>query len=342
MRCKVCGAECREGSRFCGSCGAPLAEGGTPGSAPRPDRSQGGNAYGGVPQRGNSYGRAPQGGNAYGRTPQGRNAYGEAPQGGNAYGGAPQGGNQYGRAPQGGNAYGGAPQGGSQYGRAPQGGNAYGRAPQGGNSYDGTPYGGNVYGGSGNAADFQGEYAGRKPKKKHHYGVIGIVAAVVIIAAVAAFFVVRGLGGSSYEKVVEKAINSVFDGDIKALVDLLPPDMMDNAMAQEGISQSELDSQIDQMGDMLKNEMKSLSTEYGDDWKISQKILSETDVTGTDLEVLQDDYSEINVKVAAAKELNVEISISGSEGRDSNTVDLYVVKVGNSWYLDANSFSDIF
>ena len=205
MRCKVCGAEYREGSRFCGSCGAPLAEGGTPGSAPRP--------------------------------------------------GSPQ-------------------------GRAPQGGNVYG-----------------------NAADFHGEYAGRKPKKKHHYGIIGIVAAVVILAAVAVFFIVRGLGGSSYEKVVEKAINSVFDGDIKALVDLLPPDMLDYAMEQEGISQSELDSQIDQMGDMLKTEMKSLSTEYGDDWKISQKILSETDVTGADLEDLQDDYSELNVKVTAAKKL---------------------------------------
>ena len=324
MRCKVCGAEYREGSRFCGSCGAPLAEGGTPGSAPRP-----GSPQGRAPQGGNSYGRAPQGGNAYGRTPQGGNAYGEAPQGGNAYGGAPQGGNQYGRAPQGGNAYGGAPQGGNQYGRAPQGGNAYGRAPQGGNVY-------------GNAADFQGEYAGRKPKKKHHYGIIGIVAAVVILAAVAVFFIVRGLGGSSYEKVVEKAINSVFDGDIKALVDLLPPDMLDYAMEQEGISQSELDSQIDQMGDMLKTEMKSLSTEYGDDWKISQKILSETDVTGADLEDLQDDYSELNVKVTAAKKVNIEITISGSEGRDSNTTDFCVIKVGNSWYLDANSFSDIF
>ncbi len=304
MRCKVCGAEYREGSRFCGSCGAPLAEGGTPGGASRPGSpqgrtSQGGNAYGGAPQRGNTYGRAPQGGNSYGR----------APQGGDAYGGAPQGGN------------------------------AYGRAPQGGNSYDGTPYRGNVYG---NAADFQGEYAGRKPKKKHHYGIVGIVAAVVILVVVAAFFIVRGLGGSSYEKVVEKTVNSAFDGDIKALVDLLPPDLMDYIMEQEGISRSEYETEIDKAGTMLKNEIKSLSTEYGDDWKASQKILSETDVTGTDLEDLQDDYSELNVKVIAAKKINVEITISGSEGQDSNTIDLYVVKVGNSWYLDVNSFSNIF
>ena len=141
---------------------------------------------------------------------------------------------------------------------------------------------------------------------------------------------------------MEKTVNSAFDGDIKALVDLLPPDLMDYIMEQEGISRSEYETEIDKAGTMLKNEIKSLSTEYGDDWKASQKILSETDVTGTDLEDLQDDYSELNVKVIAAKKINVEITISGSEGQDSNTIDLYVVKVGNSWYLDVNSLSNIF
>ena len=80
----------------------------------------------------------------------------------------------------------------------------------------------------------------------------------------------------------------------------------------------------------------------GDNWKITHEILSEKDVTGEDLENLRETYSEANVKISAAKKLEVAVSIKGDKNQDSDTMEIEVIKVGNSWYLDIDTFDDIF
>lgn len=179
--------------------------------------------------------------------------------------------------------------------------------------------------------------------KKSLYGKIGIGAAA-IIAVIVIFFAVKGLGvgGRSYEKVVDKLVTAAFSGDLRAIMDLIPSKMIDQELASEGISRDELNDQIDQMSEMMKEQMKSADDYVGANWKVTHEILSAAEVTGDDLEDVKEDYAEANVKVSAAKHLEVKLTIKGDKDQDSNSINIMVVKVGSSWYLDVDSFDEIF
>lgn len=177
--------------------------------------------------------------------------------------------------------------------------------------------------------------------KKKRYGIIGIVAAVLVVALVAVFLT-KGMGGLSYNQVVDKMFTSMFKGDMKAFMKLIPQKMIDYELEQEGISKDEMNAQLDQMSEMMKNQMSYIDEKMGNNWKITHEILSEKDVTGEDLENLRETYSEANVKISAAKKLEVAVSIKGDKNQDSDTMEIEVIKVGNSWYLDIDTFDDIF
>ena len=72
-----------------------------------------------------------------------------------------------------------------------------------------------------------------------------------------------GVGGRSYEKVVDKLVTSAFKGDIRTMMDLIPSKMIDQELANEGISRDELNDQIDEQSEMMKNQMKSVEAYAG-------------------------------------------------------------------------------
>ena len=161
---------------------------------------------------------------------------------------------------------------------------------------------------------------------------------VVILFAVKSL----GVGGRSYEKVVDKLVTSAFNGDIRTMMDLIPSKMIDQELANEGISRDELNDQIDEQSEMMKNQMKSVEAYVGANWKVTHEILSAADVTGEELEEVKSDYAAANVKVSEAKHLEVKLTLKGDKDQDSNNINIMVIKVGNSWYLDVNSFDEIF
>ena len=63
---------------------------------------------------------------------------------------------------------------------------------------------------------------------------------VVILFAVKSL----GVGGRSYEKVVDKLVTSAFNGDIRTMMDLIPSKMIDQELANEGISRDELNTRL--------------------------------------------------------------------------------------------------
>ena len=144
------------------------------------------------------------------------------------------------------------------------------------------------------------------------------------------------------KKVVDKLVTSAFKGDIRTMMDLIPSKMIDQELANEGISRDELNDQIDEQSEMMKNQMKSVEAYAGANWKVTHEILSAADVTGEELEKVKSDYAAANVKVSAAKNLEVKLTLKGDKDQDSNNINIMVIKVGNSWYLDVNSFDEIF
>ena len=74
----------------------------------------------------------------------------------------------------------------------------------------------------------------------------------------------------------------------------------------------------------------------------SYKMTNVEDVTGDDLNDLKSNYEDINVKVSAAKTVEVEFTLKGDETEISNSLEVSVIKVDRSWYLDLYTMGNLF
>ena len=165
----------------------------------------------------------------------------------------------------------------------------------------------------------------------------GIVLALCVIVAVV--LLVYTLGGRSYKKTIDTFVTSQFAVDAQSIVELLPEKVVDKALEETGYSKTEL---VDEANDSLKKQVDSLDQSLGDDWKLSYKMTNVEDVTDDDLDDLKSNYEDINVKVSAAKTVEVEFTLKGDETEVSNSLEISVIKVDRSWYLDLYTMGNLF
>ncbi len=165
----------------------------------------------------------------------------------------------------------------------------------------------------------------------------GIVLALCVIVAVV--LLVYTLGGRSYKKTIDTFVTSQFAVDAQSIVELLPEKVVDKALEETGYSKTEL---VDEANDSLKKQVDSLDQSLGDDWKLSYKMTNVEDVTDDDLDDLKSNYEDINVKVSAAKTVEVEFTLKGDETEISNSLEVSVIKVDRSWYLDLYTMGNLF
>ena len=165
----------------------------------------------------------------------------------------------------------------------------------------------------------------------------GIVLALCVIVAVV--LLVYTLGGRSYKKTIDTFVTSQFAVDAQSIVELLPEKVLDKELEETGYSKTEL---VEETNDSLKKQVDYIDQYLGDDWKLSYKMTNVEDVTGDDLNDLKSNYEDINVKVSAAKTVEVEFTLKGDETEISNSLEVSVIKVDRSWYLDLYTMGNMF
>lgn len=165
----------------------------------------------------------------------------------------------------------------------------------------------------------------------------GIVLALCVIVAVV--LLVYTLGGRSYKKTIDTFVTSQFAVDAQSIVELLPEKVLDKELEETGYSKTGL---VEETNDSLKKQVDYIDQYLGDDWKLSYKMTNVEDVTGDDLNDLKSNYEDINVKVSAAKTVEVEFTLKGDETEISNSLEVSVIKVDRSWYLDLYTMGNLF
>ena len=165
----------------------------------------------------------------------------------------------------------------------------------------------------------------------------GIVLALCVIVAVV--LLVYTLGGRSYKKTIDTFVTSQFAVDAQSIVELLPEKVLDKELEETGYSKTEL---VEETNDFLKKQVDYIDQYLGDDWKLSYKMTNVEDVTGDDLNDLKSNYEDINVKVSAAKTVEVEFTLKGDETEISNSLEVSVIRVDRSWYLDLYTMGNLF
>lgn len=169
---------------------------------------------------------------------------------------------------------------------------------------------------------------------------IGMIAAGVIVVLVVIFAIFL-FGGRSYKSTIKKYVDAQFDTDAEAIFDLMPDKMIDYMLDEEVYDSDDLDDLIDEADEALQDFMDYLDSYIGEDWKVSYEIIDTEDIKGDDLDDIQDAYEDAGVKVTAAKKVELEITLSSDE-TISASLEIPLIKIGRTWYLDAVNMGTLF
>ncbi len=164
-------------------------------------------------------------------------------------------------------------------------------------------------------------------------GIIAVVAAVVVIALVGWLL----FGGRGYKATVEQFLDASMDGDVQGVMKLIPNDVIESAMESQGLDKADMEEFVDQAEDELEG-MLAFGGTMAKNMNLDVDITGDTDITGEELKTLQQEYKDnCNVKVKQAKYVHVNVSLDAGILSGAQDVDIPVIKVGRSWYLDVYS-----
>lgn len=167
----------------------------------------------------------------------------------------------------------------------------------------------------------------------------GAVAIVLVLVLVISLL----FGGRSAKATVDKFIDATYTGNIKTIMKLVPKDILEYAMEESGYDEDDLEELYEDAEDSFEDMQDWYEDYYGKDWEYSYEIEDMDDLSKKKLRDLQELYEdEFDVKVKAAKKVEVEITLEGEEEKSKNTMELTLIKVGGSWYLDIESIGSIF
>lgn len=168
--------------------------------------------------------------------------------------------------------------------------------------------------------------------------IVPIIILLVLVAAVVVFpkFI---MSGQAEKKIIKEFVKAEMTGDAEKIIDILPEEVLEIAKTEGGMSRNEL---AEVMRKQFDSVIGTLESTYGEDWKYSYKINSIKKVSQEDLEDIKDMYSndlELELDISEAKTAEVEINVSGNQIENSNTLDVSLIKVGGTWYLDFASLA---
>lgn len=178
-----------------------------------------------------------------------------------------------------------------------------------------------------------------KAKKKDRK--VGIIVAVVIIA-VALIVIFTLFGGRGYKSTVKKYFDASMNADAKAIINLIPEEVMKKALEDEGYDKDEMNLFIEEWEKELEKAMDKIDDSVGEGWKMNYEITDTEDITGKDLKEIKEDYEDYDIEISEAKKVEVEVTVKVKDKENSKTAKLYLIKVGRIWYLDVENMGSIF
>lgn len=158
----------------------------------------------------------------------------------------------------------------------------------------------------------------------------GVLALVVVLVLL--------FGGNSPKKVADKFMNAYVDADAKGMMKVVHDDIIDQIMEDEDMDKDDWNDQLDELSEGLEAMYEQMEDYYDGKLKLTYEVKSEKDMKGDDLDDLKDEYEdEYDLKVKDAKLVKVKLTVKCGDYKESETMELVVVKIGGKWYIDPNS-----
>ena len=162
---------------------------------------------------------------------------------------------------------------------------------------------------------------------------IGITAGIVVVLILIVVLVIC-LGGGGPEKALDNYISVLYNGKVNKLEKLAPAEYWEYLEDESDVSMKDVEEQMEELNKTL---IRGLEDEYGDNIKVSYKILEKDDASSSDLDEMKDyiksNYDIPKKSVRDAVELEVELTVRGDDDEETTESTFYAVKVGGDWYI---------
>lgn len=164
--------------------------------------------------------------------------------------------------------------------------------------------------------------------------IIAISAAAIVVVAVLVIVLVSIFGGRGYKSTAEKFVEATFSADGKTMVSLIPDKVLKLACEEADMTKKEF---TEYLTENLEDSI-AYYDRYFDKWSYSYDIAEIEDYSSKALKSLKEDYEdEYDIDVKAAKTITVDITIRADGEKDEESLDIVVIKIGNTWYIDVLS-----
>lgn len=170
-----------------------------------------------------------------------------------------------------------------------------------------------------------------KADKKFMYQCIGIAAGALAVLIILLVLVFGGNGGMT--KPIDNLIAITFKGKFEKIKDMAPAEYWEYMEDEYDL---DIDEMIEEAEENADDMMDYYEEEYGDNIRVSYKVTKKKELSDKKLEgiaeALADAYDLDEDKFTSAYELDVEMTIKGSEDDDEEENEMTVIKYAGKWY----------
>lgn len=168
-----------------------------------------------------------------------------------------------------------------------------------------------------------------KVDKKFMYTCIGIAGGALL----AIILLIVLLSGGGMTQPIDTLIDVTFEGKVSKIKNLAPAEYWDYLEEEYDV---EIDEIIEEAEDEFDDMMDELEDQYGKNIRVTYKVVDKKKLSDKKLEgiaeALADEYGLDEDKFTEAYDLEVEMTIKGSEDDDEDESEITVIKYKGKWY----------
>lgn len=172
-------------------------------------------------------------------------------------------------------------------------------------------------------------------KRKTAVAVISLITVFALITAVAWISAAGASDGGnpgtpSYRDTVGSFIHAISDADARSLFQLIPAEMINSYLTEEGIEKQDLMELVQQE---LELTHENLLAVYGEEWKISHEIVDTRQIIEDELLQLQTEYKDLELEISEAMVVDLALKLESDDTVNDSNTQILLLKVGGSWYI---------
>jgi len=142
------------------------------------------------------------------------------------------------------------------------------------------------------------------------------------------------------DALAHQCIQALFAADMKAVFDMVHPDIMSHYMELGGIDNVQYDAMIERYNAELQTSLDQLDGAC-EQWTVSSSIIKKSSMTPDYLITLSNNYASTGLVMQAGYIVHLQITVTadGQEFILPESARLSIVQIDDTWYLDMSGTS---